>query len=258
MPDDHSDPQEIILVPVDENGRVLLFTDIKIERVDRDYRTIRDPNGLAWKIVPGDYTVKVFLRNLQIKEIPLHVEPGVARYRLPVTEQAGTPASPEESDSQSVSFHFEPTHPTPPRPAPEIITPLVVPSPAPQAPVAAQQSKPDQGFKDRRKVTDSGSQKRFPISFPVSYRTDSGKWVKAKALNVSGSGLCVENIGKITEEDNLYVRLHVPVATIPIECPARVVWVTSKDTRSPCMGLQLFLTANMRESLDRWLSGIEF
>jgi PilZ domain len=75
-------------------------------------------------------------------------------------------------------------------------------------------------------------------------------------LNLSPTGVCVENPASVTEEDNLYVKLHVPVAPIPIECPARVVWVKSTSARKPCMGLQLFLTGNMRDSIDRWLSGI--
>jgi PilZ domain len=244
MPE-NPDPQDIILVPVDENGRVLLFTDLKIENIDRDYRTIRDPNGLTWKIIPGDYTVKVFLRNLEMKTVPLKVERGVTRYRLPVQTTTETPDT-EQSIPEVNSFQFQPkVSPQPPKPSPaaEVIHSL---APAEKARHSSQ---------ERRVAKDSGSSKRFLASFPVSYRTDSGKWVQAKAVNVSASGLCVENIGRITENDNLYVRLHVPVATIPIECPARVVWVTSEDKSTPCMGLQLFLTANMRESLDRWLSG---
>jgi hypothetical protein len=242
---DNTDPQEIILVPVDENGRVLLFTDLKIEQVDADYRTIRDPNGLTWKIVPGDYTVKIFLRSLEMKSVSLKVEPGVSRYRLPVPTEIETTDGQEavaskQTGSEDHSFFFQvPNKSIPQR---EVIPNLVeVKSHVPP---------------DRRKLKKSGPAKRFPVSFPVSYRTDSGKWINAKALNVSGTGICVENIGRISPDDNLYVRLHVPVATIPIECPARVVWVKSKDSSMPCMGLQLFLTTNMRESLDRWLSGM--
>jgi PilZ domain-containing protein len=237
------DPQEIILVPVDEDGRVLLFTDLKIEQIDPEYRTIRDPNGLTWKIIPGDYTVKIFLRNLQMKSVPLHVEPGVSNYRLNVptdpefARPAASPASPPQPES---SFSFE-------TPKKQVLSREVIPP----APIQARQS-----GSERRGTVENTPAKRYPISFPVSYRTDAGKWIQAKALNISGTGICVENIGRISEDANLYVRLHVPVATIPIECPARVVWVTSKDNSQPCMGLQLFLTANMRESLDRWLSGM--
>ena len=236
---DESTTQEIVLVPVDENGRVLLFTDVKIEKVDRDYRTIRDPEGLTWQIAPGEYTVRIFLRNLQMKTIPLTVTPGVSNYRVPVettvpadsTVPAAAPAdSPVPPPTQIVEggLVFDSKKPVPPPPQVE----------------------------EQNKVSDSNERKRFPITFPVSYRTDSGKWVKAKALNVSANGICVENLDRVTEDDNLYVRLHVPVATIPIECPARVVWVKAKNSRTPCMGLQLFLTSNMKDSLDRWLSGI--
>jgi len=245
MPENPDDPQEIILVPVDENGRVLLFTDLKIEQIDPDYRTIRDPNGLTWKIIPGDYTVKIFLRSLEMKSVPLKVEPGISRYRLAVPTEMEAPEGGENAPSQppaneTHSFAVQP-------PKKYVAPPEVIHDPHIL-------KKGDDS--DRRGKKDSGAAKRFPASFPVSYRTDSGKWIQAKALNVSGSVVCVENIGKISLDDNLYVRLHVPIATIPIECPARVVWVTSKDTSAPCMGLQLFLTANMRESLDRWLSGM--
>lgn len=219
---DQNQSREIVLVPVDENGRVLLFSDVKIERVDHDYRTIRDPEGLTWKLQPGNYTVKVFLRDLQMKSVPLTVTPDVSHYRLPVPTQIDPAANPQA-----------PTVP----PAPEPI-----------------QTK-KQVSSARKKNSAPDLRKRFPASFPVSYRLDSGKWVKAKALNVSASGICVENFAHVTEDDNLYVKLHVPIATIPIECPARVVWVMSEGARTPCMGLQLFLTPNMRESLDRWLSG---
>jgi hypothetical protein len=234
---DESNTQEIVLVPVDENGRVLLFTDLKIDKIDRDFRTIRDPEGLTWQLKPGNYTVKVFLRNLQMKTVPLKVAPGVSNYRVPV--ETNSVSSTESTDSQDA--------------------PLSSLSPV-QEEVISENEKADAGSPDvvdePKKVTDSDERKRYPVTFPVSYRTDSGSWVKAKALNVSATGVCVENLASVTEEDNLYVKLHVPVATIPIECPARVVWVKSQTARTPCMGLQLFLTSNMRDSLDHWLSGI--
>jgi hypothetical protein len=240
---DESTAQEIVLVPVDENGRVLLFTDVKIEKVDRDYRTIRDPEGLSWRLTPGQYTVKIFLRNLQMKTIPLTVTPGVSNYRVPV-ENTISAASADSTAADS------PVANSPaPSPPPIAEGELVFANKKPEPP-------PTQVVEEQEKVSDSDERKRFPVTFPVSYRTDSGNWVKAKALNVSANGVCVENLARVTEEDNLYVKLHVPVATIPIECPARVVWVKSKSSRTPCMGLQLFLTSNMRDSLDRWLSGI--
>ena len=238
---EESNPQEIILVPVDEHGRVLLFTDLKIEQIDPDYRTIRDPHGLTWKIIPGDYTVKIFLRNLQMKSVPLHVEAGVSNYRLNIP----TDSEIEHSEKPIVSTPTEENSFSLQPPKRVVLSREVISSATPR-----------QSGSERRGGKESGPAKRYPASFPVSYRTDAGKWIKAKALNVSGTGVCVENIGRITQDANLYVRLHVPVATVPIECPARVVWVTSQETSLPCMGLQLFLTANMRESLDRWLSGM--
>lgn len=248
---DEANAQEIVLVPVDENGRVLLFTDVKIEKVDRDYRTIRDPEGLTWQLTPGEYTVKIFLRNLQMKTVPLTVTPGVSNYRVPVETTIPAAGSAEATDSTSATpvvnspVVESPVRPLPPTVEGEIDSAAKNPDPPPPEVV-----------EEQKKITDSGDRRRFPVTFPVSYRTDSGKWVKAKAMNVSANGVCVENLASVTEEDNLYVKLHVPVATIPIECPARVVWVKSMNSRTPCMGLQLFLTSNMRDSLDRWLSGI--
>jgi hypothetical protein len=244
---DEANIQEIVLVPVDENGRVLLFTDVKIEKVDRDYRTIRDPEGLTWRLTPGEYTVKIFLRNLQLKTIPLTVTSGVSNYRVPV--ETTIPAASTESAESTGPTTQTPVAGSPVLP-PEIVEgEIALASKKPVPP-------PPEGVEEQKKVSDSDERKRFPVTFPVSYRTDSGKWVKAKSLNVSANGICVENLARVTEEDNLYVKLHVPVATIPLECPARVVWVKSNSSRTPCMGLQLFLTSNMRDSLDRWLSGI--
>jgi hypothetical protein len=217
----NQDPaQEITIVPVDENNRPLVFSDVKIDKVDRDYRTVREPEGLKWTLQPGNYTVKVFLRNMEMKSIPITIQRGVLTYRLPVPT---TPAP--------TTFEFGGQ------------TGVVVSQPPPA---------------DNRKLSgsDPDMRKRFPISFPVSYKTDTGQWTKANAVNVSASGICVENLARVTENDNLYVKLHVPVATVPIECPARVVWVMSNDSKKSFMGLQLFLTANMRESLDRWLGGM--
>jgi hypothetical protein len=88
-----ADLQEVTLVPVDENGRVLLFCDLKIEKIDTDYRTIRDANGLTWKLAPGQYNVRIFLRSLQMKTVPLQVEAGVTNYQLRVpTELPESPA----------------------------------------------------------------------------------------------------------------------------------------------------------------------
>ena len=245
---DESTAQEIVLVPVDENGRVLLFTDVKIEKVDRDYRTIRDPEGLTWRLTPGQYTVKIFLRNLQMKTIPLTVTPGVSNYRVPV-ETTISAASADSTVADAPIANSSVANSPVPFPPPIVEGEFVLGNKKPEPP-------PPQVVEEQKKVSDSDERKRFPVTFPVSYRTDSGKWVKAKALNVSANGVCVENLARVTEEDNLYVKLHVPVATIPIECPARVVWVKPKSSKTPCMGLQLFLTSNMRDSLDRWLSGI--
>src|SRR4030095_15664533 len=97
---------------------------------------------------------------------------------LSLSELAEQPsASPSDSGSENVSFDFEPpkvTHP----PKPQITIPTPASPPPTVVSESGQHSKTEQGFKERRVGRDSGSQKRFPVSFPVSYRTDSGKWVK--------------------------------------------------------------------------------
>jgi PilZ domain len=247
-----ADLQEVTLVPVDENGRVLLFCDLKIEKIDTDYRTIRDANGLTWKLAPGQYNVRIFLRSLQMKTVPLQVEAGVTNYQLRVpTELPESPAP--NVTTEGAWWPAPPEAPKQNGETPKAQT--TAPNAAPQKDAESASPQKPTDSASMKKPTESDDRKRYPVSFPVSYRTDSSDWIKTRALNVSASGLCVENVGGIIEDDNLYVRLHVPVATIPIECPARVVWVKN-DPPPSSMGLQLFLTANMRDSLDRWLSGI--
>ncbi len=216
MPNFNLDSQEVRVIPVDLNGRTLLLSDMKIEGVDSNYRSIFNQDGLAWKLPPGDYKAKIFLRNLQMKTIPIRVVPGVSRYQLQV-----------ETGNESLQ-RVETQTQKPALPAP-VVRPVTMPK-----------------KNDRHK--------RYDVHFPVAYRTDFGNWVSSHSIDLSTSGVCLENVGHAGEGENLYVRLHVPIHTVPIECPARVVWTRAKDVAKPRMGLQLYLTANMRSSLDSWFS----
>src|SRR3990172_8305046 len=51
--------QEVYIKPVDANDRTIVTAEIKIENVDINFRPIRDWKGLACKLRPGDYQVKI-------------------------------------------------------------------------------------------------------------------------------------------------------------------------------------------------------
>jgi hypothetical protein len=207
---------QVTVIPVDGNGRVLLFSDVKIEGHGPSYRTLYDSNGLSWKLTPGEYRLKVFLRNLQIKTVPVQVVPGVSIYK-PVIQTGDEGAQKAETQIPQQTI-----------PAPK----MKVQFPAP--------------YQSRNY--------RYPVKFPVAYRIHNGNWITTKSINFSNGGICIENAGSVQEGENLYLRLHVPVASVPMECPARVVWLRHKDVMRPCMGMQLFLTNNMKVSLENWLS----
>jgi len=92
---------------------------------------------------------------------------------------------------------------------------------------------------------------RVPVSIPVSYRNDEGDWVSSESINLSAAGVCLIRRSKTLKSDSIYVRLYVPVSSVPLECPARICW--SKEDE-PKMGLELYLTPNMKASLNNWLS----
>jgi len=93
--------------------------------------------------------------------------------------------------------------------------------------------------------------RRVPVTIPVSYRNDQGDWVATESINLSDAGLCLIRRTKTLKSESIYVRLYVPVSSVPLECPARVCW-SKEDT--PTMGLELYLTPNMKASLNNWLS----
>jgi hypothetical protein len=95
------------------------------------------------------------------------------------------------------------------------------------------------------------SSSRIPVSLPVSYRGDNGNWISTQSINISTAGLCLVRKSSTVKSDNLYVRLFLPISSVPLECPARICWMKEQDEQ---MGLELFLTPNMRASLGNWLS----
>jgi PilZ domain len=95
------------------------------------------------------------------------------------------------------------------------------------------------------------SSPRVRVSIPVSYRNDMGDWVSTESLNLSETGICMIRRSKNLASESIYVRLFLPTSTVPLECPARICW--SKEDE-PKMGLELYLTPNMKASLNNWLS----
>jgi hypothetical protein len=183
-------PQEVVLRPVDAQDRTILFSEIKIEDLDINFRPLRDEKGVAYKLRPGDYRVRVVLPNLRVKTFNLRVAEDVNLYTLPV--------------------------------------------------------------EGRHK--DSRQEPRVQISVPVEYRTNEGTWVPTKTINISSTGICLIKKYWSLDDENIKVRLFVPVSETPLECPARVRWVKDEGTSVSEMGLELFLTADMKEILTKWLS----
>jgi hypothetical protein len=97
----------------------------------------------------------------------------------------------------------------------------------------------------------SRREQRTPISVPVDYRTSEGFWVSTESINISPTGVCVVKVQAINDTD-VVVRLFAPIPYSPLECPARVRW-TRDENGHPQMGLELFLTNTMKETISGWL-----
>lgn len=83
-------PKEVILRPVDAKAKTVLFTEIRIENVDPNFRLVRDEKGLAFRLKPGEYQVKMILPDMQVKTIPLKITEETYAYSLPVDDGAST------------------------------------------------------------------------------------------------------------------------------------------------------------------------
>ncbi|HSP06376.1 MAG TPA: PilZ domain-containing protein, partial [Acidobacteriota bacterium] len=83
-------PTEVILRPVDKQSKTVLFTEIRIENLDPNFRLVRDEKGLAFKLKPGEYQVKILLPDMQVKTFPLNVTEDTHVYSLPVDDDSST------------------------------------------------------------------------------------------------------------------------------------------------------------------------
>jgi PilZ domain len=79
--------QQILLRPIDSEGRTVLGAEIRIEGIDQNFRTVRDWKGISYKLRPGEYRLRVLLPDLQATSMLLHVASGVYNYNLRVMEK---------------------------------------------------------------------------------------------------------------------------------------------------------------------------
>ncbi|MCI0601651.1 PilZ domain-containing protein, partial [bacterium] len=54
------------------------------------------------------------------------------------------------------------------------------------------------------------------------------------------------------EDENMQLRIYLPISAAPLICPARVRWV-KEDGSSSAMGLEMYLTQTLKRELNKWL-----
>jgi hypothetical protein len=79
---------EIFVRPVNSLNRTVLRCEMKIDRVDNNFRVVREDRGLSYRLAPGNYLVRVILPDLKVRTLPLHVEENVTDYTLPLNVEA--------------------------------------------------------------------------------------------------------------------------------------------------------------------------
>jgi PilZ domain len=181
-------PQEVVIRPVDADNKTILFSELKIENVDMNFRPVRDERGLICKVRPGDYQVQIILPNLTVKTLPLKITPDHQIYTLTIM---------------------------------------------------------DRHAQSRREP-------RIELNVPVDYQTAQGTWVPTESVNISTRGVCVVKRQWSLDDENVHLRIYLPVISAPLECPARVRWVKENGTSS-VMGLEMYLTRALKSELSKWL-----
>lgn len=182
--------QQVFIRPTDSEDRTIIGADVRIERVDHNFRTVRDWKGLSYNLKPGDYRVRVLLPDLQAKTFDLRIISGVVNYSIQVQE----------------------------------------------------------------KLEGTRKERRFTYTVPVDYRTEEGFWISSQTVNISATGVCLVKRPLKTEASDITVRLFVPVDSAPLECPARIRWARDEESGLPKMGVELFMTTTMKNSLAIWLN----
>ena len=97
-------PKEVVIRPVDSKSKTVMFTELRIENTDPNFRVVRDEKGLAFKLKPGEYQVKMILPDLQVKTYPLRVTEDTMVYTLPVDQAASTRNEPRFQLSIPVAY----------------------------------------------------------------------------------------------------------------------------------------------------------
>jgi hypothetical protein len=181
-------PQEVVIKPVDAENNTILFSELKIENVDMNFRPVRDERGLICKIRPGDYQVQIILPNLSVKTLPIRITPDTQVYTLTITDR-----------------HAQ-----------------------------------------------SRKEARVEMNLPVDYQTNEGHWVNTESVNISATGMCVVKRKWSMDDEHMHLRIYLPYAGAPLECPARVRWV-KEDGSASQMGLEMRLTQTLKSELSKWL-----
>jgi hypothetical protein len=65
--------EETYLRPVNTFNRTILRCEIKVERVDANFRIVGKDRGIPYRLAPGRYTVKVILPDLQVRSVPIQI-----------------------------------------------------------------------------------------------------------------------------------------------------------------------------------------
>jgi hypothetical protein len=181
--------QQILIRPIDSEGRTVLGAEMRIENVDQNFRTVRDWKGLSYKLRPGEYRARILLPDLHAKSVNFRVKAGLLIYNLRVQE----------------------------------------------------------------KLEGTRRERRFAYSIPVDYRTEEGFWVSSQTVNISETGVCLLKRPLRIQNNEITVRLFVPLESAPLECPARIRWSKDEESDLPKMGVELFLTTTMKHHLADWL-----
>ncbi len=181
-------PQEVILRPVDADNKIIMYSELKIENVDMNFRPVRDERGLICKVRPGDYQVQVILPNLSLKTLPLKVTRDTQVYTLTIADR-----------------HAQ-----------------------------------------------SRCEPRIEMNVPIDYQTAEGLWIPTESVNISTKGVCLVKRKWSLEDENMQLRIYLPISAAPLICPARVRWV-KEDGSSSAMGLEMYLTQTLKRELNKWL-----
>ncbi len=100
--------------------------------------------------------------------------------------------------------------------------------------------------------TQSRREARIELNVPVDYQTTDGVWVPTETVNISTTGVCLVKREWSMDDEKMHLRIYLPVAAAPLECPARVRWV-KEDGSSSQIGMEMYLTQTLKRELSKWL-----